>query len=453
MRPAWLTVFIALNGFTVAVVVAAATLAFHFAVISWKAPPQECADVQTGSPPPVAPIPAPCKSEKSISNVVVDPGKNPWVGELVSVLQQIQANSDNSTGDMVINREKNLWVNELIDAIKQAQVHDNNGGSISNVVIDPKKNPWIDKLINALHDAGKRQSCVPDTGANPGGAGNNQPKGQTGNPAGTHKCENVPHAVTVNMEKPSWVDELLKSLNGVALIDPDENEWIKDMVDALQQIQMKLNDDSGIRHVVLDPEKNKALMEALQDRGVAPGIGNGNQLRTTTSTQETAVASNIDHRLRKRIRKKMDCNDGEELFLSKYIHFPTGGDSIESAEKCKINDFMRNDGARATKWGVFGFASESGSNEMNRELSWQRACAVKEFICDNDNPPSCQTDCKPYPKDGGGQAATGLQCLPAEGDEKTDPLICFLGEQHFINGVADSRSAAIAACRTKEPSG
>lgn len=421
VSPAHLMAFIALNGFALTVGVSVASLATYFALISWNAPPQACADDSKSS--------AVCSAPETSAQ------------EVVGALNAIDSNLTE--------------INKQLGNQKTLSPYAPVGLPVSeewgrNLVVDPKENPWINKLINALHDIGKRQSCVPDTGANPGDTGNNQPKGQTGNPAGTYNCENVTNAVTVNMEKPPWVDELLKSLNGVVLVDPDKNEWIKELVAALQQIQEKINNDTGIRDVVIDPQKNQALIDALQSIVVVPGCGDGKQSGATPSCQGTVVASNIDQRLRKRIRKKMDCNDGEELFLSKYIHFPIGKSSTEPAEKCKITEFMRNDGARATKWGVFGFASESGSNEMNQKLSRQRACAVKAFICKNDDPPLCQTDCKPYPKDGGGQAATGLQCFPAEGDEKTDPLICFLGEQHFINGVADSRSVVIAACKTKE---
>ena len=279
------------------------------------------------------------------------------------------------------------------------------------------------------------------------GGDNDPPKGQTGNPADTRKCENVTHAVTVNMEKPPWVDELLKSLNGVALIDPDKNEWIKDMVDALQQIQKKINDDNGIRYMVIDPEKNQALIKALQSIVVASDCGNSNQSGTTTSSQGTADASNIEQRLRQRIRQKMCCN---KVAFSEYIHFPTGQHSIETAEKGKITEFMRSDGARATKWGVFGFASEAGRTKRNLELSWQRACNVKKYICENNDRLQCTPDCEKYPEDKVKKEKAGHQCVAVSEDSNSNFPICFLGEQHFINGVADSRSVVIAACKAME---
>ena len=161
----------------------------------------------------------------------------------------------------------------------------------------------------------------------------------------------------------------------------------------------------------------------------------------------------IDPAIRADVKEHLKCAEDERLSVSGLIRFRGREHSLDDAAKDSIGSFVTRIDKRASRWGVFGFASEAGDVEENRKLSWRRACAVKEYICKDDvDSPLCKLECKTYPKDkdGDGEAETGHKCVPAGGDKETGAPICFLGEEHFINGVADSRSVVIAACTTKE---
>ena len=254
-------------------------------------------------------------------------------------------------------------------------------GSVSGLVIDAKENPWIDKLINTLRDAGKRQSCAPVAGASPISGGNNKPECQARNCPDPSEGKISTCDLLVDLEKPSWVDDLVKALHGVA------------------------------DFYAIDPA------------------------------------------IRADVKEHLKCDGGKRLSISGLIRFRGREHSLDDAATDSIDSFVTRIDKQASRWGVFGFASEAGDIEENRKLSLRRACAVKEYICKDDvASPLCKLECKTYPKDKDvvGEAKTGHRCLPADGNKETGDLICFLGEEHFINGVADSRSVVIAACTIKE---
>jgi len=154
----------------------------------------------------------------------------------------------------------------------------------------------------------------------------------------------------------------------------------------------------------------------------------------------------IDPVIRADVKKHLECAKDEDLSVSGLMRFGGGKHSLDEAAKDRIDKFVARLDKQTSKWGVFGFASEEGNAEQNRKLSWQRACEVKRYICKKRGCSSCDAGCKTYLKDKSLKMEAEHKCTGASGDRKTDfPIIC-LGEEHFINGVADSRSVAIAAC-------
>ena len=195
------------------------------------------------------------------------------------------------------------------------------------------------------------------------------------------------------------------------------------------QIQVLGDGDVSIRDVMINSEKNKEPIKGLRDAVATP---------------------DIDQRLRTRIEKQMACTDGEKLVVSDFIRFPGGKYSITYAEKdkIKVHNFMCEVGEQVTKWRVFGFASEEGSRKTNLELSWKRACEVKKHISKKYIYPPIDIDRNTSPKDGASEMGAGHRCTGDSGSPEDNFSVISLGEEHSINGVADSRSVVIAACVT-----
>ena len=343
VSPAYLTVFVALNGFAVAAVVLVASLAIHFAVIGWKAPAQES--------------PAPC------------PHPTPPFLQI-----QVLGDGGHSAREVVVDPEKNSWVGDVISALQQIQVKGNDVSSASNVVLDPEQNTWIDRLIDAMSEAGKSQCAAPVAGVNPNGDGGNKSSAPAGNPTAADRPDHSKHEakVVVDVDSPPWVGELLKAIHG------------------------------AVEYYAID----RAILTEVKGH--------------------------------------LKCNEDERLFISGIIRFPGGEYSLDDAAKDRMDSFATRVGGQAGKWGIFGFASVERGDEMNRKLSWQRACAVKKYICEKNSRSQCEAGCKTYP---GNKEKAGSQCIGASGNPAKGFLTCFLGEEHFINGVADSRSVVMAACK------
>ena len=387
LRPACLMAFIALVGFAMAVAV---FLAFFISKDSWSFRLPAC----------------------------------PGPRATPSFLQiQVLGHGEHSARDVAVDPEKNPWASEVISAIQQIQAKDNGDSSVGSVVLDPEQNKWIDKPINALRDAGKRQSGVPVVGANP----------------------------TSNVE-----------------IDREKNLWVGELITALQQIQAKVNEDVSVSGVIVDPNENPWIDEMLAvlrnavetqvtDTTVReyieqqmPCTGDANS-STACPAPEVGTPDAVAPGLRGYIQKQMNCADKEHLKMSGFIRFSNNNAEInDAAEKMKINEFVARTDKRGTKWGVFGFASEAGEKDSNRKLSWQRACGVTKYICNEYNCQSSGLDCNTYPKDQGEKVEVKHTCAVSDGNPKSEFLIYPLGEDHFINGVADSRSVVIAACEAQE---
>ncbi len=373
VRPAWLTVFIALTGLAMAVVVLVASLALHFSIISWKAPAKACPDRQSAILlPPVMPIPAPCQDGHPNGNVTLDPDRNPWINDLAEALQQIQATLKDGVppGDVVVDREKNPWINELVAALQQIQAKLKDGVPPGDMVVDREKNPWINELVAALQQ----------------------------------------------------IQAKLNGPDGNVTLDPDRNPWINDLVEALREAD-RPGRDVNVEVDLEKPAWADDLVAALH--GVV-------ELRA------------IDPAIRVEVRKHMACGENQRLTLSGVIRFPIGTSSLEGAAPDRIDNFLCRVGDRATGWRIFGFASGEGGKDMNQELSRQRACKVTQYICRKHRCESCDIDCGKRPE--GGEAEVAHTCAVPDGNPKSDLFIHPLGEEHFINGVADSRSAVIAAC-------
>ena len=170
---------------------------------------------------------------------------------------------------------------------------------------------------------------------------------------------------------------------------------------------------------------------------VLPDAETNSLIRETLSAIHNAVEVNVtDKRLLEDIKNNMDCGGGKEPLVSDYIRYASDSPVVDAVARDRINDFVCHVGNQASKWGVFGFASEPGSDDRNRELSWKRACEVKKQLC---NAPDfdCESN---YDQEKPEKGYKELIC----GDKSAQ--LFGKGKTHFINGAANSRSAVIAAC-------
>ena len=318
-----------------------------------------------------------------------------------SVLQiQVLDDCDNSAREVTVSSEKNPWINELVDALRKIQAKVDGSVPPGDVVVDPEKNKWINDLVEALQQIQAKVN---------GGVSN-------------------------------------------VTLDPEQNKWVNELVDALQQIQAKLNGPDG--NVTLDPQQNpwiNDLIEALEANRFEHEVNVAVDLEKPAWADDLVAALHgvvelraIDPAIRVEVRKHMACGENQRLTLSDVIRFPIGTSSLEGAAPDRIDNFLCRVGDRATGWRIFGFASGEGGKDMNQKLSRQRACQVSKYICEKRDCESCGIDCGKLPE--GGEAEVAHTCAVPDGNPKSDLFIHPLGEEHFINGVADSRSAVIAAC-------
>ena len=137
----------------------------------------------------------------------------------------------------------------------------------------------------------------------------------------------------------------------------------------------------------------------------------------TKSELDSTLENHVtESELRPYIAERMDCND-DQLCMSGFIRFARGEFDIRDKEIEKIKDFKCDNQVPETGLKVFGFTSADGEKIINDDLSRCRACVVKNLLCEVSN-----GDCD---------------------DISTETI----GEDHPINGVANSRSAVIAVCK------
>lgn len=120
-----------------------------------------------------------------------------------------------------------------------------------------------------------------------------------------------------------------------------------------------------------------------------------------------------EQRLTSYLAEKTAC-DNAGLDMSDFILFGRTKFQLEGAAKGQVAEFMKRNRQIKKLW-VFGFASPDGEDERNKGLAEVRAKAVRNEI------------------------KTGHSY---SGDIAVKPI----GEDHPINGIANSRSVVIAAC-------
>ena len=161
-------------------------------------------------------------------------------------------------------------------------------------------------------------------------------------------------------------------------------------------------------------EEIKALFERLMDTGQ----GNYRIPPVTESEVQSYVAN------------AMDCDAGRPD-MSDFILFENDKSDLRAQAYHKMDVFLEKD-HHSSKPTVFGFASADGRRGENMELAGERACTVANVVCAVVN-----QDYGYFAR----QARTVGNCGCPE-----VRIIADKGEDHFINGVANSRSAVIAAC-------
>ena len=120
------------------------------------------------------------------------------------------------------------------------------------------------------------------------------------------------------------------------------------------------------------------------------------------------------------IRKEMDCTAaGSRLDMSEFILFELRKNKLSDTAKEQIATFMEKPG-QIERLMVLGFTSPDGETGGNTKLSNDRVQAVKNKI----------------------KQDYGARFF---GDIETKPV----GENNTINGIANSRSAVIVACRSE----
>ena len=179
-----------------------------------------------------------------------------------------------------------------------------------------------------------------------------------------------------------------------------------------------VNGKTSTGNVLLDAETNSLIRETLS------AIHNAVEVKVT------------DKRLLAEIERDMKCAEGQQLIVSDYIRYASDSSFVDTVARDRINDFICRVGNQTSKWEVFGFASEPGSDGRNQELSWKRACEVKKQLC-NDPDFDCESN---YDQENPEKGDKELNC----GDKSVQ--LFGKGSAHFINGTANSRSAVIAAC-------
>lgn len=148
-----------------------------------------------------------------------------------------------------------------------------------------------------------------------------------------------------------------------------------------------------------------------------------------TSLLEALKENVTEDGVRQYVSQQMDCDKDQKIEISEFILFERNESKLDldgedhrknhrkQRERQRVHDFADEWKKTATQWKVFGFASADGEQTGNNNLSSKRAEEVKNLLCDELNTPCNNV-----------KAEKGM------------------GEDHPINGVANSRSARIAVC-------
>lgn len=232
---------------------------------------------------------------------------------------------------------------------------------------------------------------------------NNQ-KGQPDGSAGQNE-------VTLNLGNNDQVDRLISAVKGLShqqlVIKWQEPLPIK-LKDSPQVGKLiKAIEGLSSQQIVIKQETPQPLKLELQNN---PQVDRLIRAVETRSPQYPVT----EQRLASYIAGKTAC--GKARFeMSDFIRFGWKKSKLDEAAKKQIAGFMERN-RQARKLWVFGFTSPDGKEGHNKELAKKRVQAVVDKI---------KTEHSYH------------------GDISTNPI----GENHPINGVADSRSVVIAACR------
>ena len=133
------------------------------------------------------------------------------------------------------------------------------------------------------------------------------------------------------------------------------------------------------------------------------------------------------------IEDEMNCG-GDKLLLYEFLLFNKGEHELRDRARRQIDYFRAKKGSiESVK--VHGFASADGGLAHNQDLASNRACTVAGYMCNGRGTNNNNVDCAGFAD------PAGMSC-----NEMNIQVIGSHGEDHFINGVANSRSAVIAAC-------
>ena len=134
-----------------------------------------------------------------------------------------------------------------------------------------------------------------------------------------------------------------------------------------------------------------------------------------------------ESRLRQYVGAGMKCGESMRVEMSKFIHFKKGSNDLDDfpGNLPAIKDFIGKN-PTSNNWFVFGFASADGEKRINKDLSEKRANTVKDEV---------ERMCSSSPSSEHGPKCSNKKIEHAG-----------MGERHPINGVANSRSAVVAAC-------
>lgn len=219
--------------------------------------------------------------------------------------------------------------------------------------------------------------------------------------------------VTLNLGNNRQVNRLISAIEGLGnqhLVIKQQNPHSLKLEDS-PQLGKLVSAIEGLsrQHLVIEQQKSHSLKLELE---------NNPQVERLISAVETRIPQYpvTEQRLPSYLAEKTACGNAR-FDMSDFIRFDWMKSDLDDAAKTQIADFMERSG-QVKKLRVFGFASPDGREGHNKGLAEDRANVVMEEI--KNRYPACSYS-----------------------DSKIKPI----GENHPINGIANSRSAVIVACR------
>ena len=218
--------------------------------------------------------------------------------------------------------------------------------------------------------------------------------------------------ITFNPGNNPQVDRLIRAIEGLErqqlVIKQQGPDSLKLNLEGNPQVERLINAVKELRSLPLAVEQQKPHSLKLE-------LENNPQVDRLIRAVETRSPQYpvTEQRLTSYLAEKTAC-DNAGLDMSDFILFGRTKFQLEGAAKGQVAEFMKRNGQIKKLW-VFGFASPDGEDGRNKGLAKVRAKAVRNEI------------------------KTGHSY---SGDIAVKPI----GEDHPINGIANSRSVVIAAC-------